>query len=144
MSAYSYHLDVDIYRYKSVLIIGKDPTECNSHLAELWAENNPDDPHMEFIGKQNFNGRFTQTSSSHPNAVNINVIMICVGKPDKYDQDEWETEIQITIAHEAIHMAFDILNHVGIDIDHDNHEALTYLVSYIQKQINTFIKDVEP
>ena len=35
------------------------------------------------------------------------------------------------VMHEAIHSAWDVLNHVGIRVDHDNHEALTYLAEYI-------------
>lgn len=35
------------------------------------------------------------------------------------------------VLHEAIHSAWDVLNHVGIEVTHDNHEALTYLVEYI-------------
>lgn len=40
-----------------------------------------------------------------------------------------------TIAHEAVHAAWFILDDVGVKISADNHEALTYLVSYIIKNI---------
>jgi len=36
-----------------------------------------------------------------------------------------------TIHHEAIHVAWNILDRVGIKIDESNHEALTYLSGYI-------------
>jgi hypothetical protein len=41
------------------------------------------------------------------------------------------------IAHEAIHLAYRLLEHVGVEIDADNHEALTYLVTWIMEKFYT-------
>ena len=40
-----------------------------------------------------------------------------------------------TIEHEAIHLTWDILDHVGVQITNDNHEAFTYFYEHILKQI---------
>lgn len=39
------------------------------------------------------------------------------------------------IAHEVIHASWFILDEAGVKIDADNHEALTYLVGYIIKNL---------
>lgn len=36
-----------------------------------------------------------------------------------------------TIAHEAIHAAFEILEKVGVKVKYSNHESLTYLAGWI-------------
>lgn len=38
------------------------------------------------------------------------------------------------VAHEAIHSAYRMLEYVGVEVDPDNHEALTYLVTWIMEQ----------
>ena len=38
---------------------------------------------------------------------------------------------QSLVMHESIHAAWDVLNHVGVNVDYDNQEALTYLAEYI-------------
>lgn len=35
------------------------------------------------------------------------------------------------VMHESIHAAWDILDHVGVNVDYDNQEALTYMAEYI-------------
>ena len=40
-----------------------------------------------------------------------------------------------TIHHESIHSAWFILDYIGIKIDADNHEALTYLEGYIASRV---------
>ena len=39
-----------------------------------------------------------------------------------------------TILHELLHLTWDILDHVGIDLTADNHEAQTYLLEHLVKQ----------
>lgn len=44
------------------------------------------------------------------------------------------------IAHESVHLAWDILDSHYVKVDADNHEALTYLVEYIVGQIGVIQK----
>lgn len=39
------------------------------------------------------------------------------------------------VCHELIHVAWHMLQDVGVTIAHDNHEALTYLVSYLSREL---------
>jgi hypothetical protein len=39
-----------------------------------------------------------------------------------------------TLVHEAVHAAWHILNHVGVEIEFENHEVQAYLVDYIFHQ----------
>ena len=36
-----------------------------------------------------------------------------------------------TLSHECLHCAWDILEHVGVKVNNDNHEALAYLVGHL-------------
>jgi len=46
---------------------------------------------------------------------------------------------QHTVAHECVHMAWDILDLVGVRVEADNNEALAYLVGYLMKEVNIII-----
>ena len=43
------------------------------------------------------------------------------------------------IAHEALHITAFILDHVGQDFDHDNHECFTYLIQWITDEVYKFV-----
>lgn len=43
-----------------------------------------------------------------------------------------------TLAHEAVHCGWRILDLVGIDIEAGNHEALAYLVGWLTETAKTF------
>lgn len=40
-----------------------------------------------------------------------------------------------TVVHECLHMAWFVLDYVGVEIDQDNHEALAYLQEHLVKQL---------
>lgn len=42
------------------------------------------------------------------------------------------------LAHECVHCGWHILDDVGVDLDADNHEALTYLVGWLAEEVNKF------
>lgn len=42
-----------------------------------------------------------------------------------------------TIAHEALHAAWRILDEVGVTVDKPNHEALAYLLGWVVDQIES-------
>ena len=44
------------------------------------------------------------------------------------------------VAHESVHCAYAILKTVGVTVDADNHEALTYLTSYIYSNIERIMQ----
>lgn len=50
------------------------------------------------------------------------------------------TESANTIAHEALHAAWRILDEVGVVVDKPNHEALAYLLGWVVDQIETMRK----
>jgi hypothetical protein len=46
-----------------------------------------------------------------------------------------------TLDHETIHLTWDILTHVGIIVDAENHEAFTYLYEHLIKQCREVVDD---
>jgi hypothetical protein len=48
-----------------------------------------------------------------------------------------------TIYHEALHMSWYILDYFGVALDANNHEAQTYLQSYIGDEIIKFLKTLK-
>lgn len=46
-----------------------------------------------------------------------------------------------TIHHESIHVAWNILDRIGVKIDESNHEALTYLEGYIADKVYEQIEE---
>lgn len=42
-----------------------------------------------------------------------------------------QTWMRDTVAHECVHAAFDILDHVGVKVDPNNHEALAYMIGHL-------------
>jgi len=46
-----------------------------------------------------------------------------------------------TMAHEAIHAAWYILEEAGIEVNSSNHEALTYLVGFIIAEVGKVVKN---
>ena len=131
----SYNIHVPIYRFNLILVTGDTAKECEEETARLWAENNPLDPFLVH-GTVDFYGRFSVIDSPHPDCRDMPFIAI-VMKPNQYGKfsdKEWQEEIHMNIAHECIHAAFHILDHVGITVDGNNHEALTYLVGFLQKE----------
>lgn len=45
-----------------------------------------------------------------------------------------------TLAHEALHAAWRVLDIVGVEASSDNHEALAYLTGHISEVVNTMYK----
>lgn len=52
-----------------------------------------------------------------------------------------EKSLNKYLAHELIHLTWDILDIVGVRISNNNHEALTYFFDYLLEQCNEFIKE---
>tara|TARA_Y100000034_G_C6670297_1_gene294230 strand:- start:219 stop:584 length:366 start_codon:yes stop_codon:yes gene_type:complete len=61
---------------------------------------------------------------------------------EKKGDEEWQFIVALpeefepnTTFHEALHCAYDILAHVEVKVEHDNHEVLAYLQEYIYEQL---------
>lgn len=48
-----------------------------------------------------------------------------------------------TVAHECVHAAWDVLDHVGVKVSADNQEPLAYLVGYIVEHVVKFRQQEE-
>lgn len=48
-----------------------------------------------------------------------------------------------TLAHEALHAAYDILKNVGIPLGNDSEEAYAYLISHITEKVLKFVQSKE-
>jgi hypothetical protein len=46
-----------------------------------------------------------------------------------------------TIYHESLHLAWEVLDRIDIEISPDNHEILAYLQEYIAKEVINIIKN---
>lgn len=132
----SYNIHVPIYRFNLILVTGDTAKDCEEETARLWAENNPLDPFLAPPKSLDFYGTFYDVESPHPDCRNMPVIMVVMKQNQygKFSDKEWQEEIHMNIAHECIHAAFHVLDHVGITVDNNNHEALTYLVGFLQKE----------
>lgn len=45
------------------------------------------------------------------------------------------------IAHEALHITSYIMDYIGQDFDHNNHECFSYLLQWVTDQVYKFIED---
>lgn len=54
------------------------------------------------------------------------------------DADKHPDEWMVTAAHECLHAAYSILDVCGVEVDPDNHEALTYLHGYLFRKVIGF------
>lgn len=131
----SFDLHVDLYRFSAILILKETSEECEKELLDLWSLNIPKDPYRVPIDNIDFWGRFSVLDTEHPEYGEMCALMIVTGKPEGWSQRKWKDELQVTIAHECIHMAYHILDSVGVVIEPNNHEALTYLVSFLQREV---------
>ncbi len=67
-------------------------------------------------------GAMASTHSAH--------VYLTLGYPDANNLN--------TIAHEAVHCAWRILDLAGVEVDAGNHEVLAYLVGWIMQEAKTF------
>ena len=54
--------------------------------------------------------------------------------------DRQGNSVEETVNHEAIHISWHMLDFFGIKLSEDNHESLTYLVTYIYREV---MKNIE-
>lgn len=133
----SYNIYVPIYRFNLILVTADTAKQCEEESARLWAENNPQDPFLAPLSKHEFYGRFTVVESPHPDCRNMPVLSVVMQQTSgvhRYNKEDWKEQIRMNLFHECIHAAFHILNDRGVIVDANNHEALTYLVGYLQEE----------
>lgn len=59
-----------------------------------------------------------------------------------YIEEPYRNDI-ITLSHEACHLTFFTLEHVGATVDNNNHEVFTYLHDYILSKMLHYYVDFE-
>lgn len=129
----TYQLSVPIYKAEYVIAIGRTCSDCEDAIQETWELNSPKDPFTQRLDEE-VDGRFGSVTSGHPECRTLFYISIPL-------KGYGVRKLAINISHESIHAAFNILEHVGVSVNADNHEALTYLSDFIQERVWACIDD---
>jgi hypothetical protein len=132
----SINIPIDLYRFHLVVVAADTAQECEEELSDIWRESSPEDPFRPIQQDTAYWGKFSYTESGHPDCETMPYIAIITKSDGSMTKSEWAREMQVSIAHECTHAAFYILNERGVYVTMENHEALTYLASYIHKAIN--------
>jgi hypothetical protein len=127
MKHQSFALSVPIYKAEYIIVIGKTCEDCENAVQETWELNSPKDPFTQRL-EEEVDGRFGSVTSDHPECRTLYYIAIPLKKHSA-------RKLAMNISHESIHAAFNILEHVGVSVTADNHEALTYLSDFIQERV---------
>jgi len=114
--------EVPIYNYPIVLCFGQNQDfidYCRKTYKQIPGENFDD-----------FAEGYAMQLERVKNGVKeLNLVMFI------RDKDRFGNTISETVNHEAIHIAWTILEFVGISLNEQNHEALTYLVTFITREV---------
>ena len=118
MAVKAYKIDMPIYRQVVKLYIGNTFKEANEKVEKDYGLEK-DDCHFT-------QGRVMTVTHKEDGYIHFLLIL--------------PSEVEASLlAHEAVHLAWDILEHVEVKVDYNNHEALTYLVGHIIDQTTEFI-----
>jgi hypothetical protein len=114
------------YNVKTYLIISDNGEEVCNYINDTY---NP----IEKVDNKNDSAAF-QVSIEVLNEKTKYISTICfLWIHEKY--------LKKYLSHELIHLSWDILDVVGVKINNNNHEALTYYFDYLLEQCNNFIKE---
>jgi hypothetical protein len=111
-----YDFPIDIYNKNLNVYIGKTIKDVAQGAEYDWPGLDLSDLYDE--GAIAYAVRFTS------NGLMGNVILISM-------EGSTKASLLETCAHESVHVSWDILEHVGVKLTADNHEAQAYLVDYI-------------
>ena len=113
-----YSCVIPVWQARFVLMVGKETEYLKKRLESAWGKNATD------LFNHGLAEGATQYFTCTKGKSTLQVFAIRLIRTD-----------DITIHHEAVHCAWDILDQRGVGVEHKNHEALTYLADYIAKII---------
>ena len=118
-------IDLPIYNQEIHLVLGETSIDCcnlinNSHVNE------------DKIDPIDCKGFFWETNYKYKGILKKR-FYLALSKDDSENT---------TLEHEIIHLSWAILDHVGVKINSNNHEAFTYLFEHLLKSFKSKIKEL--
>lgn len=120
-----YNLDTSFYNQEVILLLAESSSEATSHIIEKFPDN-LDKPSDDGNTSRGFQWKTYYKIDGYEKARFFVVI-------------NYSEIYKTTADHELLHLAWDILDHVGIHLTNDNHEALTYFYEYLLEQYRDII-----
>lgn len=144
LQTHTFKITVPIYRTAVMFIVGESEIACEDELQEQWEYNNPMDPHVHANHQgKSYLGRASVVESDVKGTIAMRYIFLNLGGIiEEFGYSDISQEANFTIAHECIHAAYFILDDMGIRVKASNHEALTYLVSYLHRECAKCLSEV--
>lgn len=118
-----YEINLPIYKQEVHLVIEKTSIDC----CNIINESHSNEDKLELIDARGF---FWDTNYKNKGILKKRFYLAM--SEDSFDDT--------TLEHEVIHLAWAILEHVGVRINSKNHEAFTYLFEHLLTECRNEIK----